>query len=197
MRLRGCRGSPCHTVALAVSLSDGTPGQIWLSGFDTMQPAGLRTAIYIHTVSQLQGDTVSMGPQHLQDRARKPQPHSFLELGQEFPCLLYLTNTTEGPFYCLKPATTPSLCVLLPTTGSEHSWGSSSSKHHFSLLSSLEQSFENVTWHRQRFLGSRLYSLPGQVAAWALTGWARAVPELARARALSVTNSSFSTLSFL
>lgn len=135
-----------------------------------MQPAELRAAIYIHTVSQLKGDSVSLVTEHLQNRARQPQPHSFSKLGPGFPCLLYLTNTTEvdasvahipflnswhwswlasgkglhRPFYCLKAATSPSLSVPLSTTGSEHSWGSSSSKPHFSLLSSLEWSFENA-----------------------------------------------------
>lgn len=57
--------------------------------------------------------------------------------------------------------------VPLPNTGPEHSWGSSSSKPHFSLLSSLgpalwtEESFEDVAWHRHStVLGNRLWFPP-------------------------------------
>lgn len=142
VRLKGYRGSPRHTVALAVSLSEGTTEQIhaWLlcnisaaqstscvshSLMDWgLQPSPdwdgrhgaegpslshplhkkkwnrqhkascqhvLLSTIQIYSVSQLKGDSVSVVTEHLQDRPRQPQSHSFLwylKLGPGFPCLL-------------------------------------------------------------------------------------------------------------
>lgn len=130
VRLKRCRGSPCHTEASAVSLSEETPEQIsiwllcnisaahstscvshsllWTWGLRTA--AGLGLSLPLHrkrqnrqhqasasmsyplqsrlTVSKLDGDSVSVVTEHLQDRIRQPQPQVFWGIwnwDQSFP----------------------------------------------------------------------------------------------------------------
>lgn len=130
-------------------------------------------------------DSVPVVTEHLQDRIRQPQSQVFWGIwnwDQNFPVccnwptlLRWVQAWPTSPFlkswhysqfasgeglHSLsftagnQQPTHPCL-VPVPNTGPEHSWGSSSSKPHLLLLSSLgpalwtERSFENIAWHRQ------------------------------------------------